>query len=124
MIILEKIYSRSCRIGMAGVQMQHPQVVRLIPGLKSRNEEVISTISKYCLFNNYISPNIKPIDCFISILYDDLYQLQERNRAAKELFHIVSSDLREVPAEELSSVLEYLTKQMLDNVKVSKCSKE
>ena len=107
---------------MAGVQMQHPQVVRLIPGLKSRNEEVISTISKYCLFNNYILN--KPIDCFISILYDDLYQLQERNRAAKELFHIVSSDLREVPAEELSSVLEYLTKQMLDNVKVSKCSKE
>ena len=77
---------------------------------------------KYCLFNHYILN--KPIDCFISILYDDLYQLQERNRAAKELFHIVSSDLREVPAEELSSVLEYLTKQMLDNVKVSKCNKE
>ena len=107
---------------MAGVQMQHPQVVRLIPGLKSRNEEVISTISNTAyLITTFLN---KPIDCFISILYDDLYQLQERNRAAKELFHIVSSDLREVPAEELSSVLEYLTKQMLDNVKVSKCSKE
>ena len=43
---------------------------------------------------------------------------QERNRAAKELFHIVSSDLREVPAEELSAILDQLTKQMLDNVKV------
>ena len=101
---------------MAGVQMQHPQVVRLIPGLKSRNEEVISTISNTAYLITTLN---KPIDCFISILYDDLYQLQERNRAAKELFHIVSSDLREVPAEELSSVLEYLTKQMLDNVKVS-----
>ena len=44
--------------------------------------------------------------------------MQERNQAAKELFHIVSSDLREVPAEELSTILEHLTKQMLDNVKV------
>ena len=43
---------------------------------------------------------------------------QERNRAAKELFHIVSSELREVPAEELSVILDQLTKQMLDNVKV------
>ena len=44
--------------------------------------------------------------------------LQERNRAAKELFQIVSSDLREVPAEKLSKILEQLTQDMLNNVKV------
>ena len=62
--------------------LQHQQIIqRLIPSLRSRNEE-------------------------------------ERNRAAKELFHVVSSDLREISAEELSAVLDHLTKQMLDNVKV------
>lgn len=50
--------------------------------------------------------------------FKTLTYFQERNRAAKELFHIVSSDLREVPAEELSIILDQLTKQMLDNVKV------
>ena len=41
----------------------------------------------------------------------------ERYRTARDLFNFVSSDLREVPAEELSAVLDQLTKQMLDNVK-------
>ena len=53
---------------MAGVQMQHPQVVRLIPGLKSRNEEVISTISNTAYLITTLN---KPIDCFISIFYDE-----------------------------------------------------
>ncbi len=40
-----------------------------------------------------------------------------RNRAAKELFSYVSTDLREVPPENLNAVLDYVTKHLLDTVK-------
>ena len=40
-----------------------------------------------------------------------------RNRAAKELFTYVSTDLREVPPENLNAVLDYVTKHLLDTVK-------
>ena len=40
-----------------------------------------------------------------------------RHRAAKALFDLVSSELREVSPEELSAVLDLITKQMLDTGK-------
>lgn len=52
-------------------------------------------------------------------LVPELRSKQEhvRVKAAKQLFQFVSSDLREVSAEELSAVLDQLTKATLDNVK-------
>ena len=38
-------------------------------------------------------------------------------RAAKDLFNYVSVDLREIPADNLNAVLDYITKHMLDTVK-------
>ena len=55
-------------------------VQKLIPDLKSKNEDV-------------------------------------RHFAAKQLYDFVSSDLREVSPEELSAVLDFINKQLLDNVK-------
>lgn len=40
-----------------------------------------------------------------------------RHRAAKDLFNYVSVDLREIPADNLNAVLDYITKHMLDTVK-------
>ena len=40
-----------------------------------------------------------------------------RFRAAKDLFNYVSVDLREIPADNLNAVLDYITKHMLDTVK-------
>ena len=40
-----------------------------------------------------------------------------RHKAAKDLFNYVSVDLREIPADNLNAVLDYITKHMLDTVK-------
>ena len=42
---------------------------------------------------------------------------ETRHRAARDLFNYVSVDLREIPAENLNDVLDYITRQMLDTVK-------
>ena len=42
---------------------------------------------------------------------------ETRHRAARDLFNYVSVDLREIPADNLNAVLDYITKQMLDTVK-------
>ena len=69
-------------VAIAGVTAMNPlhqqAVMKLVPDLKSKSEEV-------------------------------------RYRAAKALIDLVSSDLREVSPEELSAVLDLITKQMLDS---------
>ena len=52
-------------------------------------------------------------------LVSDLRSKSEetRHRAARDLFNYVSVDLREIPADNLNSVLDHITKVMLDTVK-------
>lgn len=42
---------------------------------------------------------------------------ETRHKAAREMFNYVSVDLREIPADNLNAVLDYITKLMLDTVK-------
>ena len=42
---------------------------------------------------------------------------ETRHKAARDLFNYVSVDLREIPADNLNAVLDYIIKHMLDTVK-------
>jgi FKBP12-rapamycin complex-associated protein len=42
---------------------------------------------------------------------------ETRHKAARDLFNYVSVDLREIPADNLNAVLDFITKHMLDTVK-------
>ena len=65
---------------MAGSTGYQQAALKLVPELKSKNEEA-------------------------------------RGKAAKALFDLVTSELREVSPEELGAVLDLITRQMLDHVK-------
>ena len=53
----------------------------------------------------------------ISKFVTDLRSRHDRHRAAKDLYAYVSTELREVPAEELNAFLDAFTKRILDLVK-------
>ena len=56
-------------------------------------------------------------DCFDLTFFNCFDEFFLPFRAAKDLFNYVSVDLREIPADNLNAVLDYITKHMLDTVK-------